>query len=176
MDLKMFNTEVLPLKGRLYRLALGYLKDSNDAEDAVQEVFVKLWHMRSSLSKYRSIEALAVTITKNHCLDQLKAKRRSEVSLDRVVARSGGKSPAHYSEINDLMGVLQNILPELPEQQQLVFQMRDVEGLELREIEEITGINYNNIRVVLSRARKALREKLIKIQDYEYNKDTITTK
>lgn len=176
MDLKMFNTEVLPLKGRLYRLALSYLKDSDDAEDAVQEVFIKFWSMRSSLSKYRSIEALAVTITKNHCLDQLKAKRRTEVSLDRVVARSGGYSPAHQSEINDLVGVLQNILPELPEQQQLVFQMRDVEGLELREIEELTGINYNNIRVVLSRARKALREKIINIQDYEYKNDTITAK
>ncbi|PLW97573.1 MAG: RNA polymerase subunit sigma-24 [Marinilabiliales bacterium] len=174
MDQQKFHKEVLPLKGRLFRLALGYLKDTDDAEDAVQEIFVKLWKMRSSLEKYRSIEALAVTMTKNFCLDQLKAKRRSEVGLDKVVARSGGTSPEKHSEESDLMGILKKILPELPEQQQLVFHMRDVEGLELKEIEELTGINYNNIRVVLSRARKTLRNKLIKIESYEYGNDSVT--
>lgn len=174
MDQNKFIKEVLPLKGRLFPLALAYLKDTDDAEDAVQEIFVKLWKMRSSLKKYHSIEALSVTMTKNHCLDQLKAKRRSEVGLDKVVTRSGGSSPAKCSEESDLINILSGILPELPEQQQMVFLMRDVEGLELKEIEEITGINYNNIRVVLSRARKTLRTKLIKIEAYEYGKDSIT--
>lgn len=173
MDQRKFNNEILPLKGRLFRLAFGYLKDTDDAEDAVQEIFVKLWKMRSSLKKYRSIEALSVTMTKNYCLDQLKAKRRSEVGLDKVVARSGGISPAKKSEENNLMSVLAQIITELPEQQQMVFHMRDVQGLELREIEELTGINYNNIRVVLSRARKSLRSKLQKIEAYEYGQDSI---
>ncbi|MDD3011124.1 MAG: sigma-70 region 4 domain-containing protein, partial [Bacteroidales bacterium] len=64
------------------------------------------------------------------------------------------------------------ILPQLPEQQKMVFCLRDMDGLELREIETLTGINYNNVRVLLSRARKTLREKIIKIQTYEYGQDS----
>ncbi|HPE86379.1 MAG: sigma-70 family RNA polymerase sigma factor [Bacteroidia bacterium] len=172
MDQKQFYSTVLPLKGRLYRLALGYLKDPEDAEDAVQEIFVKLWAIRKALDKYRSIEALTVTMTKNYCLDQLKAKRRSEVSLDKVIAHAGGTSPEKSTVEKNLMHVILQILPQLPEQQKMVFCLRDMDGLELREIETLTGINYNNVRVLLSRARKTLREKIIKIQTYEYGQDS----
>ncbi|HEY9116596.1 MAG TPA: sigma factor, partial [Roseivirga sp.] len=75
MELQEFKSKVLPLKDRLYRIALHMLKSVEEAEDALQDVMVKLWDKRLQLGEYRSIEAFAVTVTKNRCLDRIKSKK-----------------------------------------------------------------------------------------------------
>ena len=67
MTIEEFKIEVFPIKNKLYRLALRLLGSQADAEDAVQEVFLKLWARREKLNEYRSIEAFAMVITKNLC-------------------------------------------------------------------------------------------------------------
>ena len=77
MELQEFKSTVLPVKDRLYRLALHMLKSVHEAEDTLQDVMVKLWSKRMQLDTYRSVEALAVTMTRNLCLDRLKSKKNA---------------------------------------------------------------------------------------------------
>ena len=71
-----FKTRLLPVKNKLFRFALSLLQNRQEAEDSVQEVYIKMWKMRNDLGKYKSTEALMMTITRNHCLDKLKSKKK----------------------------------------------------------------------------------------------------
>jgi len=70
-----FKILLMPFSSRLYRLAFGLLGNREEAEDTVQEVYLKLWKMRDDLGKYNSLEALSVRITRNLCLDQLRRRK-----------------------------------------------------------------------------------------------------
>ena len=74
MNVEDFKIQVLPLQDKLYSFSLRFLGDSEDAKDAVQEVLIKLWKLRDNLENYRSILAFAMTVTRNHCLDRIKAR------------------------------------------------------------------------------------------------------
>jgi len=75
MDAARFNNLVLPMSKKLLHFAFQMLHDTGEAEDAVQEVILKLWKIRDSLENYNSLEAFSMKITKNWCLDRLKAKK-----------------------------------------------------------------------------------------------------
>lgn len=168
MELQEFKTKVLPVKDRLYRIALNMLRSVHEAEDTLQDVMVKLWSKREQLSNYRSVEALAVTITKNHCLDKLKSKKhKNQLDVQEMELDSGFESPYKKAELSDSMKVLQMVFQALPEQQRLLISLRDIEGFSYEEIAEQTGLEVNNIRVGLSRARKKAREFYLKIENYE---------
>ena len=81
MEQKEFLNTILPCKDTLYRLAKRLLVSSDEAEDAVQEVYLKLWRGRLSIKKYKSPEAFAMTMTKNYCLDRLKSKQASNLKI-----------------------------------------------------------------------------------------------
>jgi RNA polymerase sigma factor (sigma-70 family) len=167
MSPEEFKIQVLPLKHRLYRFALRMLGKEEEAKDSVQEVFVKLWTNRDNISKYKSVEALAMTITRNYCLDRIKSKQFQTRSLDRHPVEIGGNSQDYRMELSDTIGKVHQIIAALPEQQKMIIQLRDIEGLEFEEIASILEININAVRVNLSRARKKVRDTLVKIQNYE---------
>ncbi|MCE7997196.1 MAG: sigma-70 family RNA polymerase sigma factor [Roseivirga sp.] len=168
MELQEFKTKVLPVKDRLYRIALNMLRSVHEAEDTLQDVMVKLWDKRQQLDAYRSVEALAVTITKNHCLDKLKSKKhKNQLDVQEMELDSGFVTPYRKVELSDSMKVMQRAFKALPDQQRLLIALRDVEGYSYQEISEQTGLEVNNIRVGLSRARKKARELYLKIENYE---------
>ncbi|WP_420387482.1 RNA polymerase sigma factor [Roseivirga sp.] len=168
MELQEFKNKVLPLKDRLYRIALHMLKSVDEAEDALQDVMVKLWDKRQQLKEYRSVEAFAVTVTKNRCLDQLKSKKHKyHKDVQELEVDSGFVSPYKKLELNESMRVMVRAFQELPDQQRLLITLRDLEGYSYEEIAEQTGLQINNIRVGLSRARKAAREAYLKVVNYE---------
>lgn len=168
MDLQEFKIKVLPAKQKLYRLALFLLHDKEEAEDILQDVFLKLWTQKDKLDAYNSVEALAMTITKNLCLDKLKAgKRKQMVDVTGMDLNSGDMTPYQHSELTDSMNNVQKLLETLPEQQKLVLHLRDVEGYSFEEIEQITSLTVNNLRVILSRARKSVRDGFLKLENYE---------
>lgn len=168
MELQEFKTKVLPVKDRLYRIALNMLRSVHEAEDTLQDVMVKLWDKRQQLDAYRSVEALAVTITKNHCLDKLKSKKhKNQLDVQDMELDSGFVTPYRKVELSDSMVVMQRAFEALPDQQRLLIALRDVEGYSYQEIAEQTGLEVNNIRVGLSRARKKARELYLKIENYE---------
>lgn len=166
MNQSEFIKFVSPFKDRLFRLAKRLLVSTEEAEDATQEVMVKLWKNKEKLHSYSSVEALAMTITKNYCLDQLKSKRATEMRLvhSNYTDRQAGLQ--QQAEDKDSWSWVEKIMNTLPEQQRMIMQMRDVEEYEFEEIAKIMDMNETAVRVALSRARKTIREELIKKHNY----------
>ena len=165
MKQKEFLNTILPCKNTLYRLAKRLLVSSDEAEDAVQEVFLKLWKGRDKINNYRSPEALAITVTKNYCLDRLKSKQASNLKI----VHSNYKNSENIErtiEGNEGVELVTKIMETLPEKQKMIMQLRDIEQFEFVEISQMLEINETAIRVALSRARKVVREQLIKQYNY----------
>lgn len=166
MKQQTFLNIINPVKDKMYRLALRLLTSREAAEDATQEVILKLWNRREKFKDYANIEAFVMTVTKNHCLDQLKLKQNNHLRIVHQNYDSGMVSAQRILEVKDEMSWVEKILKELPEQQQLIFQLRDVEQYDFEEIAEIMQMNQTAIRVALSRARKKIRESLMKKHNY----------
>ena len=163
MELKEFKITVLPLRAKLLNYARKLTDEPEDAEDAVQEVLLKLWNKRLELEQYRSIEAFAMTLTHNICIDMWRCKRNDNLSLDIVQAASPTGTPERLLEIKDEIRLMHEIIHSLPNLQRTIMQMKDIEGYETDEIAEITGCGPEAIRSNLSRARKKVRDVYLKL-------------
>ena len=155
-----------PFKDKLFRLAKRLLLSTEEAEDATQEVLVKLWNKNENLKAYNSVEALAMTMTKNYCLDQLKSKRSGNLKIEHT--NFSGKEVGLDKQVEDIdsLNWVSKIVNQLPEQQRLIIQLRDIEQCEFSEIAKITEMSETAVRVALSRARKTIREYMLKIHSY----------
>lgn len=168
MEKTEFVNTVMPFKDKLYRIAKRILISEDEAEDAVQEVYVRLWNSRENLKTYRSPEAFAVTITKNFCLDRLKSKQAGNL---KIVHNNYETSDSIERNVEAKEGVslVLKIMESLPTQQRMVLQLRDIEQYEFSEIAKMLESNETAIRVTLSRARKAVRDQMIKQYNYGVN-------
>ncbi|ADB39349.1 RNA polymerase sigma factor [Spirosoma linguale] len=169
MDLHVFKKRILPVQGRLFRLAQLFLRNREEAEDTLQDVLLRLWTNRQQLDSYHSVEALAVQMTRNICLDKLKAHVRQKTTDDTDLpgVQAEDASPYQQLELSDSVRLMHRLIDDLPEQQRFILHLRDVEEYSFDEIEQVTGLSINNIRVILSRARQRLRDRYIKTNDYE---------
>jgi RNA polymerase sigma factor (sigma-70 family) len=167
MNPEEFKIQVLPLKHKLFRLSLRILGSREEAEDSVQDAMIKLWTRRDELKKYSSIEAFAMTIIKNISLDRIRSKAFQTERLTERQASVLSHDPGDLLEKEDFTGFVRKIIDELPDQQKAIMHMRDVEGLEYEQIAEVMDLNINALRVNLSRARKRVRDTILKIQGYE---------
>ncbi len=158
MHLQDFKSKVFPLKSKLYRFARWMLQNNEDAEDMVQEVFLKLWTMKDTLHQYTSLEAFAMRITKNMCLNKLKTNKANMVDIVQQNLPTAIIAPDKELEVNHTAGMMCQIINLLPPQQRLLMQLREVEELEMEEIAQIAGLTVNNVRATLSIARKRIRE------------------
>lgn len=158
MELKQFKITVLPLRDKLLNYARKLTESPDDAEDAVQEVLLKLWNKRLELEQYRSIEAFAMTMTHNLCMDLWRTRHTADVSLELVKDANAGTSPERLLEIKDEVRLMREIIDSLPTLQRTIMRMKDIEEYETEEIASITGCNPEAIRSNLSRARKRVRE------------------
>lgn len=168
MESKEFKSSlIVPLKDKLYRFARQITQHDGEAQDIVQEVFIRLWERRSVLKQYKNVEALAMVIAKNLSLDFLKTSRSKTIELGEAGGYSvDSRTPEFYAEMKDTTETVTNIINTLPQQQKMVIHLRDVEEMEVEEIAEITRMNVNSIRVNLSRARKTVRAALLKKENY----------
>lgn len=157
---------VTPFKDKVFRLAKRLLVSTEEAEDATQEILVKLWNKNDGLEEYKSVEALAMTMTKNYCFDQLKSKRASNLKIVHNNFTDREASLQQKVEDSDTWNWVEKIINDLPEQQKLIIQMRDIEQYEFEEIAKILEMNETAIRVALSRARKTIRESMTKTHNY----------
>lgn len=166
MNQKEFMQLVNPFKDKLFRMAKRLLVSTEEAEDATQEVLVKLWNKNETLEAYNSVEALAMTMTKNYCLDQLKSKRASNLKIvhNNFTDREAGLQ--QQVEDKDTWNWVEKIMNDLPHQQKLIVQLRDIEEMEFEEISKILDMNESAIRTALSRARKTVREAMTKTHHY----------
>ena len=166
MNQNEFVLLVNPFKDKLFRLAKRLLVSTEEAEDATQEILVKLWSKNENLDSYNSVEAVAMTMTKNYCLDQLKSKRAGNLKIVHDNFTDRQPSLDQKVEDNDSLNWVEKIIGQLPEQQRLIIQLRDIEQCEFSEIAKIAEMNETAVRVALSRARKTIREYMLKTHNY----------
>jgi len=157
---------VMPYSDRIYRMAFRLMGNREEAEDVVQEVYLKLWGMRGELLKYNSIEALSIRIARNLCLDQLRRRKVSQeaLKLEQLKEDGQGKSPGEQLENKEDQALVHRLIGSLPEPQRTLVQLRHLEGREYDEIADMVNMKVNAIRVSISRARKEMR----KILDKQY--------
>lgn len=172
MNLQEFNSSVYPLRDKLFRFSRRLLEQSEEAEDAVQEVFIRLWNKRDELEKYRSIEALAMITTRNICLDKIRARKHPVENMEnhrQFIENIPGESKEDHTDV--IMKIQIAMKNKLPEQQRTIIHLRDIEGYEFEKIAEVTEMNENAVRVALSRARKKIRELIVNAGQYEYQRN-----
>ena len=169
MNIEAFKNRVLPTKEKLYRFALRMLRNEDEAKDVVQEVMIKVWNRRDQMNSWQNIEAWCMQITKNHILDQIKSSRykltdQMESGFDLGDHQS--QTPEKIIEAKDTMKSISKMIDALPEKQKQVIQLRDIEGFSYKEIGDIMGVDLNQVKINLFRARKSVRENLININAY----------
>ena len=161
MELETFKSTVLPLRDKLLKYSVKLTDDGADAEDIVQEAFLKLWYIRDRLDGYQSVEALSVQLVKNLCLDKLRSKRMDRMPENSESILADTVTPEQLLEQHDAVAIIGRLIQQLPTLQQCIIRMKDVEGYELSEIAQITGTQIESVRVNLSRARKKVREQFL---------------
>jgi RNA polymerase sigma-70 factor (family 1) len=160
MNRESFSILVQQQSRKLYGFAFRILRNQEEAEDVVQDIFLKLWNMRERLSEYRSIEALAATMTRNHCIDLIR-KQKIEYSVEidlNNYSNISVNSPFDNMVMKESGMIIEGIIEKLPDNIRTVLRLHDIDGKTYEEIAEITGHNINTLRVNISRARKIIRD------------------
>lgn len=156
------------IKNKLFRFAVSMLRDEAEAEDVVQEVVIKLWKQRDQLDHIQNMEAWTMRLTRNLSIDKIRSKHRQYESIDTIVdLKESQPSPARQLELSDTMEHLKKWVSQLPENQRLVFQLRDIEGMTYKEIGETLDMPLSQVKINLFRARQQVRTYLLKNKLYE---------
>jgi RNA polymerase sigma-70 factor (ECF subfamily) len=160
-----FDDLVRLLSRKLYGFAFRFLRNQEEAEDAVQDVFVKLWNMGNKLDAYDSPGALAATMIRNYCIDQIRKQKhiKREEHFDQHNNLTV-PSPHEQMEINESEAIIHTIIDQLPDLFRDMIRLKDIEGFTYEEIANKTDQNINTLRVTISRARKLVREEYKKYQ------------
>jgi RNA polymerase sigma factor (sigma-70 family) len=168
MNIEAFQNRVLPVKNKLFRFALRFLNNEEEAKDVVQEVFIRVWNGREQMNEIQNWEAWCMRITRNLSLDRIRTMTRKktqpiEASFD---LRHDALTPLESTETRESMERISQLIAGLPAKQRQIIHLRDVEGYSYNEICDIMEIDLNQVKVNLFRARNAVREKLTKIDAY----------
>jgi RNA polymerase sigma-70 factor (ECF subfamily) len=161
-DIERFTSVVYPLRDKLYRYALKLLGDDVEAEDNVQETFLRLWSMRDKSEKYSNLGGLAMRINKNLCLDKLRKHKNVTTTVDCLYNYACNETADTALNNKQMIEIIEKIIATLPSLQQIIISMRDIEGYEIDEIAALTSTRPETVRVNLSRARQYVREQYVK--------------
>ena len=162
MDPIQFNTQILTLSDKLFRLAKSMLRNAEAAQDAVQDLSMKLWEKRNSLDEVENVPAFTMRSMRNLCLDIIRQQKdETELPAEFELVEP---NPHQQTEQKDMVDRIRKMIDGLPELQRTIIKMRDVEGMEIAEIAYITSLTENAVTVNLSRARQKIREKVLSEQ------------
>ena len=162
-----FRNDILPLKNKLYRLALRITLDSAEAEDIVQDTMIRVWHRKDEWEKFDSIEAYCLTVARNLAIDRSQTLESKNIQLnDDATEISDSHDPHELMEHDEQVGIIHQLMNLLPEKQRSVIQLRDIEGKNYKEIAEILDITEEQVKVNLFRGRQKIKQKYLEIQNY----------
>lgn len=170
-----FRNDLLPLKDKLFRLALRITLDRPEAEDVVEDVLVKVWELRNTpeLQKVNNLELYCTTMTRNLALDRAERHEAHNVSLDDTDHEQFAQQhadtalqPDQQMERHDRHRWINELLQQLPEKQRTILQLRDIEEHSYQEVAEIMQITDSDVKVTLFRARQALKKLVLNSPNY----------
>lgn len=150
--------DILPLKNIMYRLALRITLSSQEAEDVVQDVIIKLWNMRDRLAEVDNLEAFALRMTRNLALDRQRMRVNQSESLD--LAAEEQQPDDDNADRQEQVESIRAVMRLLPEKQRSVMQLRDFEGYSYKEIADILSISEDQVKISIFRARQFVKAKL----------------
>ncbi|MDR0384467.1 MAG: sigma-70 family RNA polymerase sigma factor [Prevotellaceae bacterium] len=156
MDAENFKRIFLPYHEKLYVIAYGYLGNQSDAEDIVQDTYIKLWHKRGDFDTLLNPESYAVTLLKNSCVDFLRKVRPEQTNIYEISIPAD--SLISQIENRDQLVFIRDIVERLPAQQKQVIRMKVWDNLSNEEIGELTGLTRGNIKVIISRAKRTIKK------------------
>jgi RNA polymerase sigma-70 factor (ECF subfamily) len=148
---------------RLYGFVLRYIKQNEDAEEIVQEVFVKIWESRNKIDAYSSFESFLFTIAYNTTISLLRKRTNERKYLEHVKSlQQPENSPdlideIHFNELNDRV---QSLLNELTPRQKEIFQLSREEGLTHDEIAKKLNISVNTVKKHMTNTLTFLKSKI----------------
>jgi RNA polymerase sigma-70 factor (ECF subfamily) len=164
-EIEHLEKNIVPMRRKLMKTALKYLQRREDAEDAVQEALLSLWRARSRLNSVLTPEVFATRRIYDICCHKLMRRKETVLPDDRNLGHSLD-TPYTQLELHDAVERAVRIIDSLPRTMRTVIRMRDVEGYELDDIAAITEANISAVRVNLARARKRVRDALVKADNY----------
>ncbi len=169
MQASNFKQLFLPCHRKLFSVAYRLMSNTQAAEDMVQETFLKLWMQRDKMEKVDNPEAYSITVLRRIFYDKMRAGHLQEVDKDvGSLQVSSSQNISKQLEEADEYQRVRLLITHLPEPQARIMLMRDIEDRSFDEISIETGLTEVNIRSILSRARKKIREQ---IKAMKYDKD-----
>lgn len=155
-----FRNIWMPLAERFYRAAYYMLESQQDAEDAVQELYLKIWKSHANLTDLKSPAAYGMSLLKNICIDRIRRREiRKAEPLEAGVPQADAP-PEKRLAARDILKKVMEEIDRLPQKQARVMKMMVIEDLDYKEISERTGLSQVHVRVLISTARKTLKQKL----------------
>ena len=165
-----FQTDILPLKNELFRLALRITQNRFEAEDVVQETMLKVWKGRSEWDKIDNIEAYCLTVCRNMSLDKMRHMDNQVQNIEQEsepADQSYSANPEEQAVQHDRLQLVRQLISQLPEKQRTCMQLRDVEGKSYRDIANIIGISEEQVKVNIFRARQTIRERFQQAENFK---------
>lgn len=143
---------------RLYCMAYSLLDNRAAAEDAVQETFIRLWTKARRYDMRHTVAAWLYTICARRCYDELRRRRhhREAVEMMEMPVVEG-----HALDADRLMALLREVVATLPPKQRVVYQLREIEGLDAETTAAATRMTADQVKANLWTARNTVREKLM---------------
>lgn len=162
-----FRNDILPLKDKLFRLALRITFDRAEAEDVVQETLIRVWNKREEWTRFGSMEAYCLTVARNLAIDRSERKEAQTVELTPDMEQpSDASSPYEKLVTKERMTLIHRLMNGLPEKQRLIMQLRDIEGKSYKEIASVLNLTEEQVKVNLFRARQKIKQQFINIEGY----------
>lgn len=150
--------DILPMKNVMYRMALRLAPSTQEAEDIVQDVMIKLWNMRERLEDVENLEAFALRMTRNLALDRQRMHINNTENIDDIEAENFAATD--QSDRKEQVESIRNVMQQLPEKQRSAMHLRDFEGYSYKEIASMLDMTEDQVKVNIFRARQYVKTKL----------------
>lgn len=158
-----FRNDILPLKDKLFRLALRITLDRAEAEDVVQDTLIKVWNRRDEWAQFDSIEAYCLTIARNLAIDRSQKMEAQHIGLTpETQEMPDALTPDRQLEDSERLKLVHQLVNELPEKQRTILQLRDIEGKSYKEIADLLQVTEEQVKVNLFRARQRIKLNITK--------------
>jgi RNA polymerase sigma factor (sigma-70 family) len=160
-DKHLFEHVMRTYNQRLYRIGMSILNDDQDTEDAMQTAYINAYEHLHTFEERSAFGTWLTRIMLNECLARKKKKLKFSMDLKRQPGiQIDMVTPARLLANKELGDVLEVAMGRLPEKYRLVFVLREIEEMSVRQTAETLGLEESNVKARLSRAKAMLRENL----------------
>lgn len=154
-----FQKSILPLKDKLFRLALSITGNREDAEDVVQDVLMNIWNRKDTWEQVDNWEAYCLRSARNTALNKQELRTNKQTSIpDNYDLAESGSNAQDLMEEREQLQMIEQLLRQLPEKQRTVFQLREVEEMTYKAIAEVMDITEEQVKINLFRSRQKIKE------------------